>query len=156
LTPRLPGHALVLWREHDTNFGRRTNCANEHTAATVMSLFVGDLSPVGIAIYASLVSGGVDRASGEKPIDADYVGLRDEMLALCAATFKGLRGKEIRLETLSFPETLCVSMTATEREILTILENSRIDLERLIGRNSLLLLRRGSTVDLHTVTRHEC
>lgn len=98
-------------------------------------VFVGDLRPLDLTVFALLRMGSTDfSARGAKPLPITYAGLDDRWLAL-SDTF--------RLRGTTLPES---RMGALEREHVDLVQDLAPDLPRVVGARSWGLLKAGHDV----------
>ena len=98
-------------------------------------LFVGDLDPLDLTIFAALQSGTPElKGSSSTAVPAQYLGIDDRWLALCR------RHATMRRMSL---DAISIKMEGIEREHFEVVKQVVPDLERIIGPESLELLESG-------------
>lgn len=106
-------------------------------------LFVGDLKPLDLTIFATLRSGDLSlRGRRLRGLDVCYLGVDDRLLALSEAHL--LPGYTV--------ERLCFEMWELEREHFQLMRELLPDLEELVGPRCLRLLESGRSLDLAALT----
>lgn len=122
---------------------RQCDLMRAHTDAVGVPLrFVGDLDPLDLTVFATLVDGGGPVGSrAARPMPVAYAGIEDSWLRLCEAR---LGGRDLRM--------VYIRQDATERKLLRRLERSGINLEALVGPRSAALLREGFKVEVEGVS----
>jgi hypothetical protein len=141
----LPGAIAVFSRPGLVPHSYADIVRRESLALRAPIAFVGDLDPVGLTTYLSLVSGGFE--GKPRPLGAVlYLGIDDAWLELCEdELLESLRLP--RLPKSNVPVAICTVMTPFEREHLAVLD-AHVDLLDLVGERCLAVLRAGFTVDL--------
>jgi hypothetical protein len=110
-------------------------------------VFVGDLEPLSLSVYMSLLAGGFDRTEVRKLIDVEYLGVNDKWLDVCRhAIVPALRHPNV--VGTRIPVAICRRLTGFERRHLRALTESGVSVQDLVGGESADLLERGYSVDL--------
>jgi hypothetical protein len=145
LAGNIPSKVMILSRPGVVARSYADIVRREALARRASIGFVGDLDPLGLTTYVSLVAGGFDK--GSRPLEAvSYIGLDDNWLQLCERELLADLRKPCLPET-DVPVALCTVMTPFERDHLDVLD-SFIDLASILGERCLAILHAGFTIDL--------
>ncbi len=104
----------------------------DHLAAPLF--FVGDLDPMDLTTYATLISGNRDASKLSK---TKYLGVGDEWIKLCEGDAPG--------RPLS---VCCIELDTGERRALDRLQKLAIDWRKVVGKRSMKLLTSGMKLEL--------
>jgi hypothetical protein len=128
----IPDDVTLLWRYGPLGPRERAfvRCMADHFGVAVS--FVGDLDPLDLATYATLVADPV-------VFDAVYLGISASWLDACQA--------DLAKQAVAF-QRVCIPMDAAERDGWQGLREVRIDWSTLLGASALALLDSGLKLEL--------
>jgi len=129
----VPKDTTMLWRYGPLDGSHRSlvRAIVGHPSPPV--LFVGDLDPLDMATYATLVA-------DPELIVASYFGIADAWLHRCEADLAGRPGRPF--------DRVCIPMGSVEREGFVRLLQLAIDWSAIIGPRALALLQSGVKLEL--------
>jgi hypothetical protein len=149
---RIPAHVGIFSRPGLVLRAYAAIVRREATATRARVVYVGDLSPLGITVYLSLLCGGWEAKPGDRQLSVRYAGIDDEWLRISKSELLPPH-REPTLDGLPVPITFCTAMTEFEREHFRLLERCHFDVEQMVGRIGASVLRAGCTVQLDNAAR---